>query len=246
MAEPFESVSIADVTDEELASMNAQLVRERAWYAGATRFQDQSDIWRAVQDGDLVRIESNENHHLIRRLRLPDGERPEGLDPFLTPNASILLNLYGSMWRERLESLGIEDPQLRLALSSLVRSQRYQDSIVAKGRLASPDSTHCTGNTWDFDGCAYTRIDPETGRALSIVSPAGLAVRQAAIVKMYGKESTDMTSEGYDEKVVLASYDVAHALQDRGAINLVSEFPGTHSAVLHIAGTPEDAFDFAN
>ena len=112
---------------------------ERDWYTAAPRFYKDEDIIKALNSGELVKIEPNSN--ILPTMRYRNAELHTVYPPYLTPESAELLWDIGNMWRARCDELGI-DKNIRLALTSMSRTVEYQEKIIASGKLAQPDSPH--------------------------------------------------------------------------------------------------------
>ncbi|HVS58468.1 MAG TPA: hypothetical protein VHD60_01885, partial [Candidatus Saccharimonadales bacterium] len=93
------------------------------------------------------------------------------------------------------------------------------------GRLAWPDSTHCTGNTFDVDATNYFKL-VEPHRLRPVIDPR-------RDVEVW--DSLD----GHDARVVEAAVCTARLLQNEGLINCVPEFVNSPNQCLHISVHPD-------
>ncbi|HVS58834.1 MAG TPA: hypothetical protein VHD60_03825, partial [Candidatus Saccharimonadales bacterium] len=116
----------------ERAALSAQLALELAWHADAPRFQTDDEIRTAAAAGRLIEFTSTDN---LARIRGYDKHKDEpGRTPYLTHGAHAVAGLFGEIWRRTLQGeFGIDDPTLRLSITSMVRSQTYQDRLVQDG-----------------------------------------------------------------------------------------------------------------
>lgn len=237
---PIRSLSNPDSFDFE--RMNVELERERAWYKDAPRFETIRDIGAAYRAGELVRVFSSEDIRLIARFE----EKLEGFWPYLTPRANAMKDELGRRWRDLLwEDYGIHRENTMtdmLASTSMVRSMRYQRKIIAVGKLSSPDSNHCRGESVDFDDSGYYTLDRDSGIIYSRSHP-GRAVGKKEIREEL-REKNPMKDEpvydgGYDPRINEAARRVAEMMHSEGKINLVKEFQGTPNACLHMTVSPD-------
>lgn len=239
--------SIAAPSDRELENLDSALERERAWYSESPRFKDERDLTAAIASGDLVQVHQSPHSRPVARFY--KGGVP-GFDPFLSERAWRLLHDFTDRWYDRLIDLQedqrpviIDLASVRLAVTSMVRHQEYQNALVAGGRLASPDSTHCTGNAFDIDASGYYLVE-SNGRAVSCVDERRRAASTRIgelLANSLGAmpETLSPRDSQYFPGVTQAAIDVAKSFHAEGAINLVEEFAGTENACLHIAVNPE-------
>lgn len=236
-------LSLVAASAQDKAALEAKLERERLWYEDAPRFQDGTEIGQAIDRGALVHIDDDDgNIHRIGRFR--SATPVEGYVSFLTPTARRLYVDFGNLYRTVLEQeFGIDDPRIRLAATSMARTQQYQDRLVAvPGKLASADSRHCNGVAFDVDVSAYYRVD-EQGNRWSYSHPRR-KVGQIAIGQQLEQQLGELAqptfrADDYSPAVTEAAVEVAEHLHATGAINLVKEFMGTPNACLHIAVNPD-------
>jgi hypothetical protein len=223
--------SYGRASSEELEGLDQQLVRERAWYADARRYRTNRGIHRAVRRGALVEVRDSDDLQLIDRFK----REPQTYVPYLTPNALRMAHDFGNLWRMTLWQSGIQDGLDRLAVTSMVRSKKYQRHIVSSGSLAVPDSTHCTGNAVDFDMAGYYRMNQD-GRIVAHGHPARQA-RHRRVSLLINRPVAELGY--YDPRVTDAALRVATLMHDAGVINRIHEFPSTPNACLHLAAAPD-------
>ncbi len=233
--------NVKAATEQDFAELDRQLSLERGWYADAPRFQTRQDIHDAVRSGELVQLHRSFDVLPIGRF----GLGIDGFDPYLTPNAWGAVHDLGGRWRAELEAnYGLMlTSNARLAITSMTRSLEYQARLVDGGRLASPDSTHCTGNAFDVDASGYYVVGLNGGGVESRVDPRRHAARQAIADELKSKHGSSdneaLKSEEYDHFIVESLIAAARKMRDEGAINLIEEFSGTENACLHIAVNPD-------
>ena len=231
--------SLATPSKTEYAEMDIALHREREWYKDSPRYLVKKDIKRAISNNELVQLSESEDLKPIARF----NTSIEGFTPYLTPNALRAAKAFGSLWRFMMkEQFGINDPVLKLAVTSMVRTQKYQDKLVASGRFASPDSIHCTGNAFDIDVSGYySLVDNDT--AISHVDPRRKAAGQrigGLIAQSLGETfNTESHSGAYDKRVTESALWTADVLFEEYEINRVHEFKDSPNACLHIAVNPD-------
>lgn len=234
----------AEATPEERNFLDTHLAQEREWYKDAPRFMTDGDIEAAFLLGDLVEVKNTDDIQLIGRFH---GEGRAENKPYLTPRAAQMLETFTNLWRVKLwEDYHLQTGETRLSVTSMVRSQARQDALVADARkLASPDSTHCTGNAVDIDVSGYysvwnggfIEVHSHPGRQKSDITEVskGLAAR-------YGDTGSRKQAEVYDYRITEAAIEVAQQMHEAGDINLVHEFAGTPNACLHMAVNPDSNF----
>ena len=233
--------SIAIASEEELATLEDSTAQEREWYETAKRYETSDDIVNAVIDGELVLVEGDANVAPIGRLRNP--ELHWQFPPYLHPASLACLRTIGEHWRAELQAQGIDDPHLRLAVTSMTRSEQKQAVIVSDPtKFASPDSMHCVGAAFDIDASAYYYED-EQGRLLSVAHPG----RDRSAVKKIGQVLGSLSDAGYsfpegdmpfDDRITTALVTVADRLHNQGAISRILEFADTENQCVHVAPNP--------
>ena len=231
--------SLATPSKLEYAEMDRALTKERVWYVDTPRMQTNEQIKRAIRTGKLVKMNESNDLKPIARF----NASVEGFTPYLTPRALRAARAFGSLWRVVLEKqFKIEDRALRLAVTSMTRSQEYQDTLVAQGRFASPDSTHCTGNAFDIDVSGYYSYVSKD-QVISHVDPRRRAASQhigKIISKKINNDSYRVSyADAYDERITEAALWTAELLYDEEVINRIHEFKDTPNACLHIAVNPD-------
>ena len=235
----MQGFSDARAVQKELGGVDVLLERERSWFEHAPRFSDAAAITEAVVDGRLVPFTGDTNMSVVRRFRNPALN--EQYPPYLTPNAEASLRGLGRIWRLVANEIGVPQ-EVRLAVTSLVRSQAYQNHLVAEGKLAVPDSTHVTGNAYDIDLGGYY-IDLEDGREATVslreIDP------QQEIAAAFGHDlavkrddPVRLGPEQYTPEPTQALLYVASILHQHQFINRVVELSHTPNRVLHIAAAP--------
>ncbi len=220
------------------------LARETEWYEGAVKYRTPYDIATAIFNDELVEFVNDDN---IRRLPRFDLEYP-GCWPVLALHSVVAAHDYGRLWRKVLtEEYGIDRPELRLAMTSMTRSEDYQNELVRQGRFASPKSKHMAGVAFDFDDSGYYVQQPD-GSWVSCTDPgarqdrinAGESMRQRISRDGYLEQTfVGKYADEYDQRIMEAALDAARILHDQGLLNVVLEFPGKPYSVLHMAPNPD-------
>ena len=230
--------SLATPSKREYAEMDRALYRERQWYQDAPRFETKKQIKTAIKKRNLVFLNETKDLKPIARF----NASMDGYTPYLTPHALRAAKAFGGLWRIILErEYKIVDQDLRLAVTSMVRTQKYQDTLVASGRFASPDSTHCTGNAFDIDVSGYYSIASKD-QAISHVDPRRRAASKKIghlIAEQMGQSFDAKTqSKEYDPRITQAALLAAEVMYEEDSINMIHEFKSTPNACLHIAVNP--------
>ncbi len=221
----------------------AQTARERVWYEGAERFGDIDQLLGAVAAGTLVHVGPSSHVMPIFRLRAPGTETHK--PPFLLPSSRAALGAVSRLWREELEELDVAAPELRLAVTSLARTEQMQQALIDDGVVAAPGSTHCVGAAFDLDASGYYRVDLDNG-IVSVASPlrdrAGMRRIERALMDQHDNNDTPAQfAEGseFDATVMTALLVVAQELHDGGYLNRIVEFPDSGNQCLHVCPSPE-------
>ncbi len=220
MSFPSEPESIQSVP-EELASLRPFLEIEEEWHADSQRFPDVASVLSA----GLTPVFDDGNVRPI--WRFTSETPPIGSYPLLTPNAFVGLTIFGRVARAIMVQQGIGHEDVRFAVTSMTRTERYQADLVRDpDQLASPTSTHPTGNAWDIDSSGVYRM--EGGVAKPVIDPRRYPGRSYI--------------EAYDGRITKAAYGAAILLHNAGIINLVPERTGTPHSCLHMSVSPRIAY----
>ncbi|MBP7807481.1 hypothetical protein KA047_03220 [Candidatus Saccharibacteria bacterium] len=224
--------TFAQATPYDMERLDTMLARERAWHAETPRYMKSGDIEAARQRGELMTVHGSLNIQPGRRFT----DLSHAYPALLRPETLAIRNEFGRRWRFAMQTAGIDRPDIRLAETSYTRSQAYQNRLVAQpGKLASPDSTHCTGYAVDFDNAGYFRWEGD--RLISVGHPDREAAQQAFLSSLPENRRFECDYD-YDERITDIARDVARSLHDIARINLVEEFQYTSNAVLHMAVPP--------
>lgn len=175
---------------EELEEVRKLSETERAWWKDFPPYETNEQILDDFEKGVLAKIEDDENLKLIMRFLNPELEKWQ---PYLNKYTVALLCEVGGRWREKMKAAGLPD-NIRLPVTSLIRTKKYQEEIISAGKLAMPDSPHTKGQSFDIDGCGYYIED-------SVVNPRQCENYQEIyrpLVHQILKEVLDeMKNEGY-------------------------------------------------
>jgi len=228
---------------EDFHRLEGQLVREKEWFQGNDLFpvfQTDAAIEVAAADGTLVRVPSTPDFTPTARF----FDNPDTYKPYIHPIAMWAMTRWVQLTFRELEECDIETRDIVLPITSMVRSQEYQDKLVSDPTvLATPDSTHCRAMAWDSDGAGYYRRRDD-GRLVSVGVPERAPQQQDLVERLrdYGVEEEDLPVfdyESYDPRVNRAQMYAAELLMEReGAINFVLEFADQPNACLHMAANP--------
>ena len=205
---------------------------ERQWYRDVLPFESYASILKAAADGGLEKVKPTADYLPILRLRNP--ALGETYPAYLTKEAKAVLDEIGRTWRQRADAERI-DRKVRLAITSLARTQPYQQLIVKAGKLADPESVHTRGEAFDIDASGYyldnVPINPRQDREKEF----------AAAFKELGAE-LDSPHFGdfhlYNPKVHDILHEVMNQLQKEGKLHFVHEYPNTNNAVFHACRNP--------
>lgn len=237
MAQGLERIeSFAKPTATDRASLDAQLVREQGWYGTTPRYATNDTIVLDRLNGNLTTLKADANLQPARRFY----DMPERFLPYVTPQAHFMMTELGFRWRGLLDAAGLDYPDVRLSIGSMIRSIADQQKIVQAGKLAVLGSTHCTGNAVDVDGGAYYIMDDE---GMIACGPPERREKQQEVKAALALVNPEMAaglrySYDYDPRVIEGAWTAAQAMHDEGRINLVREMEGTPSACLHMAANP--------
>ena len=126
--------------------------------------------------------------------------------------------------------------RIRIAITSLVRTVPYQNTIVKAGKLADPDSAHTRGEAFDIDASGYyideTPINPRTSMQADFMS----AFKEIG-ADVYDQSFGDFSL--YQPRVHELLKDVLERMMAEGKLHFVPEFPGTSNACFHVCRNPE-------
>ncbi|MEO7617363.1 MAG: DUF5715 family protein [Candidatus Saccharibacteria bacterium] len=206
---------------------------ERTWHHKTAPFTSPDQILAAFATKRLAQVVPTADLLPIRRLRNP--QLIATYPSYLTTEAHALLLEIGSLWRQAASAAGF-DERIRIAITSLVRTKAYQNTLVKAGKLADPDSAHTRGEAFDLDASGYyideTPINPRT-------------TMQADFQKAFKELGADVFTDTfgdfslYQPKVHEILKEVLVDMQTAGKLHFVHEFPGTGNDVFHVCRNPE-------
>jgi hypothetical protein len=205
---------------------------ERRWYKNTPRFENLAQILAAAGTGRLAKVDASANYLPIMRLRNP--KVMESYPPYLTKPAKKLLDEIGTSWRQQAEKAGL-DKNIRLAVTSLVRTVPYQDTIVAAGKLADPGSAHTTGEAFDIDASGYYLGETAINNRGNL---------QGLFQKAFIEMGADMPSAKFGDYSLYRPQahhilkEVLIKLQAESKLHFVHEFPNTGNDVFHVCRNP--------
>lgn len=223
------SIRLDEKHKQEVLAENAI---ERAWYHKTPQFQSAEQILAAFTTKRLAQVVPTSNFLPIMRLRNP--QLISTYPSYLTTDAHGLLLKIGENWRLKMVEEKL-DGQIRFAVTSLVRTQAYQNTLVAAGKLADPNSAHTRGEAFDLDASGFyigeTPINPRTAMQEDF--------RNA--FRALGAEVSDQAFGDfglYNTRVHELLKEVLQTMMTDGALHFVHEFPGTGNDVLHVCRNP--------
>jgi len=156
-------ISTIKLDEKHKREVLAENAIERKWHHKTPEFESPDQILAAFATKRLALVESDHNFLPIRRLRNP--QLIATYPSYLTTQASELLHEIGDDWRKEMKDQSFDD-RIRIAITSLVRTHAYQNTLVKAGKLADPDSAHTRGEAFDLDASGYyideTPINPRT------------------------------------------------------------------------------------
>lgn len=206
---------------------------ERSWYHKTPGFKSSEQILAAFGTKRLAQVVENDNFLPIRRLRNP--QLVSTYPAYLTTDANTLLLEIGQAWRMQMKAEKL-DPSIRLAITSLVRTVPYQNTLVKAGKLADPDSAHTRGEAFDLDASGYyigdIPINPRTAMQADFKS----AFKELG-AEVYDQSFGDFAL--YQPHVHGILKEVLLSFQAAGKLHFVHEFPGTGNDVFHVCRNPE-------
>ncbi|NOY35435.1 MAG: hypothetical protein GXP44_00715 [bacterium] len=200
---------------EELEEVRKLSEMERAWWRDFPPYETNEEILDDFEKGILAKIGDDGNLKLIMRFSNPELEKWQ---PYLNKEAARLLREVGERWREKMKAAGLPD-DIRLAVTSLVRTKEYQKEIISAGKLAMPDSPHTKGQSFDIDGCGYYIED-------SVVNP-----RQCENYR-----------EIYKPLVHQILKEVLEEMKNEGRLSYIQEYKNTGNQCFHTTRNPSRLF----
>ena len=224
------SIKLDEKHKREVLAENAI---ERTWYHKTPGFKSSDQILAAFATKRLAQIVENDDFLPIRRLRNP--QLIDTYPSYITSSASNLLIEIGTEWRTSMREQGFDD-RIRIAVTSLIRTNAYQNTLVKAGKLADPDSAHTRGEAFDLDASGYyideTPINPRTAMQDDF-KKAFKELGAEVFEQSFGDFSL------YQPKVHEILKSVLIDMQAAGKLHFVHEFPGTGNDVYHICRNPE-------
>ncbi len=200
---------------EEIKKVEKLSEIKREWWKNSPAFLTTKDILEGVENGILDKVESDENVKLIMRFENPDLK---DWQPYLYRDTALLLKEIGRKWREKMNR-GNLPKNIILAVTSLVRSVKYQEKIIERGKLAISNSPHTKGQSFDIDGCGYYEND-------SVVNP-----RQSENYKdVYNQRIHQLLKESLKE------------MKKGNCLNYILEYENTDNQCFHITRNPAVEF----
>lgn len=238
---------LVETDPKEFQEAQKILQRELDWHQSSARFQTNDDVSEAFMEGRLIRVTPTDHFRPIARLLNPDLQ--ETYPPFLTKKALKELKKVTKSWHKLVNKLDKQYKDLRVPVTSLTRSQKYQNGLVKLGKFATPHSTHCTGYTFDLDASSYylkqedgtfkSVPDPRrnTGQTKKIIGNISKNIREIAKDNQ-AKFHTTQSSANYNQEITDLLIEAVKKRAKRGQINYVIEFKGTPNRVVHVCVKP--------
>jgi hypothetical protein len=206
---------------------------ERSWYHKTPQFKSAEQILAAYTTKRLAQVIPSTNFLPIMRLRNP--QLVSTYPSYLTKDAYALLLKIGEQWRLKMVEEKL-DNQIRIAVTSLIRTQTYQNTLVAAGKLADPDSAHTRGEAFDLDASGFyigeTPINPRTA----------LQEDFRTAFRSLGAEVSDQVFGDfglYNHRVHEILKNVLKDMMASGDLHFVHEFPDSGNDVFHVCRNPE-------
>lgn len=220
------------VTKSEIEETYQATQVERDWYKAVAAYESHTQMQGDLKAGKLVKIEADANFLPILRYR--NQELHAIYPPYLTPEAKVLLKDVSRRWRRECSKAGVSN-DIRLSLTSMMRTRAYQETIIKAGKLAMPSSPHTRGEAFDIDGCAYydgeVPINPREGKQKRW---------QLAFRKLHAALPAPKFGDydSYEPQVHQILKSVLERMQTEGRLNFVHEHQGTTNACFHICRNP--------
>lgn len=227
-------------SDADFAEIESHYAKERHWYAEAERYQNYSHIQSAVKSGHLLKVRPHRGaYHMPERFVNPNTHHL--FSPYLAPHAHKALGELALLFRRAADDAGISD-DVRISVTSMVRSQEYQNEIIKNGQLALPDSTHTTGGAFDVQSKGYFLVRNGVIYAVNKLDQAKTESITGAFKKAYGEtQSAHVRApiEWFDDTICQAIEVAVDKMALWGLVNKVNEFVGTSNQCFHIGVNPD-------
>lgn len=220
---------------------------ERAWLSLERQrrglyFATNDELQRALSSERLVPVRPTANYRPATRFLNP--ALAEAYPPYLRPATVAALDDLAGLWRTIADGLGVS-PDVRLSVSSMSRTEEYQEGLVRAGKLAVIGSSHTAGFAVDIDRSGYYVENDEGVRSVTLrpveyhLAVGGLLHDLAGSNGFAGAVSLAGQDEGFDMRVPFALEQAADLMAGAGYINPVYEFSGTPNACLHVGVRPD-------
>lgn len=238
---------LVETDPKEFRAAQKKLSIEMEWHKNSPRYQNEDDILQDYAKGVLKKVVTTKYYRPTFRLINPDLHPT--YPPFLRKRAIKSLKSIGKKWKKEVVKIDPDYKNIYIPVTSLIRSLRYQDELVALGRFASKNSTHCTGFTFDLDASSYYL--KEGGEYTSVTDPRRKSASTKKIISNIGKNIRSIakdsegkfhtnasTSHEYDQRVTDILVKVAQKEGIKGNINVLVEFEGTENRAVHVCTRP--------
>ncbi|HEY4498419.1 MAG TPA: DUF5715 family protein [Candidatus Paceibacterota bacterium] len=198
-------------TKKEKEEVREQTEVERSWWTEIKPYESLEEIASDFASEKLVRVKPNSDFKLIMRFANPELE---DWQPYLRRDAASLLYEITKNWRVKMTNAELSR-DIRLSVTSLVRTTNYQIKLIELGKLAMLDSAHTKGEAFDIDGCGYydaeENINPRQNKNYRVL---------------------------YNPLVHQLLQKTLEEMKLEGKLNFVLEYKGSTNQVFHIARSP--------
>lgn len=142
-----------------------------------------SNVTPLVDAGGLIRLPDTTALYVLRKLNYSE--------PYVTPDASAMLDEIGRRFHERLDSLAI--PRYRLDVTSVLRTPEKQAELRRRNSNASRiESAHEFGTTMDI---AYRRFAAPEGTLLGVdpaIAPAAALLSDSLMIETGNRRAAEL------------------------------------------------------
>ncbi len=198
-------------SSEERKKIKSSLKLEYKWWGDKQPYKRVEEIIEDCKNGKLLRVASTNSFKLIMRLENPDLT---DWQPYASSSVISLLQRVGEAWRKKMREAGLSD-DIRLPITSLVRTVKYQNNLIEQGKLAAENSSHTKGQSFDIDGCGYY-IDDD------VVNP----------------RFTPNYKEIYEPMVHALLRETLEEMKSDGSLNYIPEYENTDNRCFHVTCSP--------
>lgn len=249
MTKPIKAVQqgLAEKDAQEFEAAQKILGIEMEWHKDSYRYKTEDEILKDYKSGILKKVVTTKYYRPIFRLINPDLHST--YPPFLHKKAIKALKSICKEWKRAIKKLDPSYKDVYVPVTSLVRSIQYQNELVALGKFASENSTHCTGFTFDLDASSYylkegdefkSVTDPrrKSSSTKKIVASIGNNIRSIAKDSGGKYHTKASTLQEYDKRITDELIVAAKKESLKGKTNFLVEFEGTENRVVHVCTKP--------